>query len=214
MLFPNLFFPPIIPNDKFFQPPFLKDLMESIVNFDREEKIPITEISSYARERIFNFSYPLSNKVVKADFETKILDKFIMRRIGQETFTAWQIALKVKLNEIMPYYNKLFDSFEDWNLFNDGETYERTRDISNESTVDSRYSKLPQNEIQDVKNGSYMTDYTLGQNESTGGEVESYSKDNSDKISTYDRYIQNKSKIMSLIYNDLEELFYGIARLN
>jgi len=214
MLFTNLFYPPCIPNDKFFQPPFLKDLMDSIVNFDREQKIPVTQISSYARERIFNFSYPLSNKVIKADFETMILDKFIMRRIGQETFTAWQIALKVKLNEIMPYYNKLFDSFEDWNLFNDGESYERTRDISNESKVDSRYSKLPQNEIIDVQNGSYMTDYTLGQNESTGGEIESYSKDNSDKISTYDRYIQNKSKIMTLIYNDLDELFYGIARLN
>ena len=46
----------LVPNDKFFQPPFLKDLMDSIVNFDREEKIPVTQISSHARERIFNFS--------------------------------------------------------------------------------------------------------------------------------------------------------------
>ena len=80
-----------------------------------------------------------------------------------------------------------------------------------ESEIDSRYSKLPQNEISDVKNGTYMTDYTLGQNESSGTESESYTKDNSNKIDTYLKFIENRNKIMSSLYEDLEVLFYGLV---
>ena len=36
----------------------------------------------------------------------------MMRRIGQETFTAFQIQLNAKLNEIMPYYNMMIDSID------------------------------------------------------------------------------------------------------
>ena len=115
------------------------------------------------------------------------------------------------MNEIMPYYNKLFDAMSEWNLFKDGESGTREKEIGANSETDSRYSKLPQNEINDVKNGTYMTDYTLGQNESSGTESETYSKDNSNKIDTYTRYLQENTKIMNLIYKDLDSLFYGLA---
>ena len=140
-----------------------------------------------------------------------ILDKFIMRRIGYETYTAWHIALKIKMNEIMPYYNKLFDAIGNWNIFKDGESGTREKENTGKAEIDSRYSKLPQNEIEDVKSGTYMTDYTLGQNESENNENETYSKDNSNKIDTYLKFIENKNKTMTLIFNDLEPLFYGLV---
>lgn len=204
-------FTPYIPNEKFNRPPLLYDLMNSIVNYGQETQVPISQISNACRDKIFDFEYPLSENINKEDFETMILDKFIMRRIGYETYTAWHIALKTKMNEIMPYYNKLFDAIGNWNIFNDGESGTREKEVSGNSELDSRYSKLPQNEIEDVKNGSYMTDYTLNQNTSGGTENETYSRDNSNKIDTYLKFIENKNKTMTLIFNDLEPLFYGLV---
>ena len=202
---------PYIPNEKFQRPPLLYDLMNSIVNFGKQHKTSIDNLSNVARETIFDFDYPLSNKVNKAEFETMILDRFIMRRIGYETYTSWKIALKVKLYEIMPKYNKLFDATFDWNIFKDGESGLRSKEIGATSEVDSRYSKLPQNEIQDIKDGTYMTDYTLGQNQSSGTENESYSRDNNDKINSYYKFLQEKDTIMSMLYEDLDCLFYGLV---
>lgn len=204
-------FVPFVPDEKFQRPPLLYDLMNSIVNFDSETHTRISDLSSVARETIFDFDYPLSENVDKEKFETLILDRFLMRRLAYETYTAWHIALRVKINEIMPYYNKLFDAMSEWNLFKDGESGTREKEIGAKSETDSRYSKLPQNEIRDIKDGSYMTDYTLGQNESSGNEKENYKKDNSNKIDTYTRYLQENTKIMNLIYKDLDSLFYGLA---
>lgn len=216
---------PYIPNDKVMRPPLLYDLMNSIVNFGKDEKTNLSNIPSVARETIFNFTYPLSENVNKEEFETLILKKFIMRRIGFETYTAWHIALEVKLNEIMPYYNKIFDTFKNWNIF-EGETGTKQGNVINNkntnanSEVDSRYSKLPQNEIQDVRNGTYMTDYTLGQNKANSTENdnnnynETYSKTNPYKMESFLKFIENKNKTMTLIYNDLDTLFYGIANTN
>lgn len=204
-------FIPQLPDETFLRPPRLFDIMNSIVNYGKENKINISNISSVARETIFDFDYSLSKNVNKEEFETMILDRFIMRRIAYETYTSWKIALKVKMFEIMPYYNKLFDSISEWNIFKDGESGTREKLVGATSEVDSRYSKLPQNEIEDIKDGTYMTDYTLGQNRSDGTEKENYTKDNSNKIDTYTKYIEQRNNIMSLLYEDLESLFYGLT---
>lgn len=207
----NPFLIPPLPDEKFFRPPLLYDIMQSIVNYGNEEKVPISKLSSVARETIFDFNYPLSDKVNKEEFETLILDKFINRRLAYTTYTSWKIALKTKMFEIMPKYNKLFDSFSDWNIFKDGETGTREKQIDSKSEVDSRYSKLPQNEIEDVKNGTYMTDYTLGQNESGGKEKENYSKTNTNKMEDYLKFLENENNIMTSLYKELDSLFYQIA---
>lgn len=202
---------PYIPDEKYLRPPLLYDIMNSIVNFNNDNPVKISELSQAARTTIFDFDYVLSENITKADFETLILDKFTMRRLGYETYTAWKIALKVKLREILPYYNKLFDALGNWNIFTSGESGTRSKAISGNTELDNRYSKLPQNEINNVKNGTYMTDYTLGQNTSSGTEYETYARDNNNKIDAYIKYVENKNKIMSLIFEDLDSLFYGLA---
>ena len=87
------------------KPPTLYAIMNSIANYDAEEKTKIRNLAKATHEKIFDFDYPLSNKVDKEEFECQILNHFIMRRIGQETFTAFQLFLENKLNEILPYYN-------------------------------------------------------------------------------------------------------------
>lgn len=221
-----------LPNEDFFRPPLLCDLLNSLVNFTKSEneKVKLSEIPSAAAPLVFDFDYPLSENVDKNDFETMILKKFYMRRIGYETYTAWKMQLDVKLNEIMPIYNKLFDAMSNWNLFNDGENYTRT--INNESETSTsasnsitntrKHSNLPQNEIQDIDNGNYMTDYTkennsgttTGTGSGTSDTVETYQKDVSNKIDIYNKFLEERNHIMTLIFKDLDSLFYGIANFN
>lgn len=70
----------------------------------------IEEIIAAARSKIFDFSYPLFDAAYKSVIETKILRHFYTREIGAETVGLWKHFLCRKLNEIMPYYNKLYQS--------------------------------------------------------------------------------------------------------
>ena len=46
----------------------------------------------------------------RQELNTKILNFYRFREIGQETFGRWLFELETALNEIMPYYNQLFYS--------------------------------------------------------------------------------------------------------
>ena len=104
------------------KPPTLYSIMNSIANYNATEKTKIRNLAKATHEKIFDFDYTLSSAINKSDFEEEILNHYIMRRIGFETFTAFQIYLENKLKEILPYYNILFDSLKDYNLFNNGES--------------------------------------------------------------------------------------------
>lgn len=221
--------------DKNYKPPTIYQLLEAIVNYGKDDKTKIKNLAKDGRNKIFDFDYPLSSKVNKEDFESMILNKFMMRRIGFETLVAFKIALNVKLNEIMPVYNKMFDFLEGWDLFNDGEVTTRDRDYSgntqlnsginssSENTSDRRFSELPQNEISNVKDGRYMTDYnydtdnnTTSTNQTSNSndsnrEHEVISRSPSDKIRIYREFLENRNNIYTMIFKDLEELFYQLV---
>ena len=229
MIFPYLIAPWLPTNCD--APPTLYALMNSICNFDKEDKTNIYNLPKMARSTIFDFSYPLSTHVNKEDFEVMILKHFMMRRIGFETPTAFKIALDVKLNEIMPLYNKLFDALDGWDVFNSGETITRsvsengTSALNTESTSgttsDRRYSRMPQNEIDDVKDGNYMTDYNYDTTDATinsGSEGstsnllnETKTRSPIDKVGIYKKLLEETKNIYTMIFKDLDDLFYGIV---
>lgn len=237
----SMFYPPILPTNN-YNPPTIYSILESIVNYGKDDKTKIKDLAKVGRSEIFDFDYPLTDNIKKEDFETMILNRFLMRRIGFETLTAFKIQLNVKLNEIMPMYNKMFDAIENWNILNDGEIIEKTgtdnRNINttneltntsntaNEEISDRRNSELPQSQIQNVKNGSYMTDYNYDTNKNTSEDI-SYSKGNSksiddnnynetikrspiDKISIYKEFQENLKSIYTLIFKDLDCLFFQL----
>lgn len=254
MIFPyidnNYFLPfPFIPAncDK---PPTIYSILESIVNYGKDDKTKIKDLAKIGRETIFDFDYPLSENITKENFECMILNHFLMRRIGFETVTAFKIQLNVKLNEIMPLYNKMFDAIENWNIFTDGEitkrigTDDRTIDSSSETTntlentsttnssdtSDRRNSELPQNQLESLRDGSYVSNYNYDQNsaESTDNSSSNGSsnstnntKDNnkynetiekspSDKIAILKELQENIKSIYGMIFKDLECLFYQL----
>lgn len=221
---------PFIPTD-YDIPPTLYSLCNSIVNFGKFPKTKIKDLADASRETIFDFSYPLSNKVDKADFEKMIINHFMMRRIGFETFTAFQIALNTKLNEIMPEYNILFDSLVGWDLFKDGELTELSSSDTTESSsnthdlttsnADRRYSDTPQNQLSDVKDGKYVTEFNFDQyqgqanaeSQSSGSanKTETIRRSPSDKIRTYQEFKNSMNHIYSMIFRELEDLFFQLV---
>lgn len=233
MIFPYLIYPWLPTNCDL--PPTLKSLMNSICNYGKEEKTNIYNLAKGSRETIFNFDYPLSDKVNRENFEIMILNHYIHRRIGFDTPTEFRIALNVKLNEIMPRYNKLFDMLDGWDLYNGGEvttrvqtdngtnTLNNTVNANNTNISDRRNSNVPQNELEDVQNGSYMTDYNYDTNTDSNTTVSNTSGNNSnttneeitrspsDKIRIYKEFMENVNNIYSLIFKDLDSLFYGLV---
>lgn len=60
--------------------------------------------------KIFNFSFPIWEESYRTTLEAKILRHYFTREIGMETVGLWKFELETTLNEIMPYYNKLYET--------------------------------------------------------------------------------------------------------
>lgn len=246
-----MFYPFLPPNCN--KPPTLYSILNSIVNGDKEEEdyTKIKDLAKEGRTTIFNFDYPLSQYLDKEKFETMILNHYLQRRIGFETVTAFRIQLDVKLNEIMPLYNKMFNALENWEIFNDGEvttrtgtdnttsqntnntnnTLENSSTTSTEDISDRRNSELPQNQLEDLRNGSYVTNYSYDTNTNTGNDNsqskgtsqatnqgtdnktynETVTRTPADKIAILKEMQENIKSIYSLIYKELDCLFYSLV---
>lgn len=213
------------------KPPTLYSLLNAINGNEGR----IKDLPRLTHSIVFDFNYPLSSKINKADFEEQILKHFIMRRIGYETFTAWQMSLDAKLNEIMPKYNIMFNALTGYDLFNDGEivthtattnvngTTNQTGNSTGNNVSDQRYSNTPQNHLEDVRNGEYVTEYNYNTDTaSNNSTLNTTNTDNTvfnetttrtplEKMNLYREYIETVESIMTLIYNDLDELFYQLA---
>ena len=221
-------------------PPTLYSIMESMANYDvpEEDRVKIKNLPEATHSKIFNFNYPLSSTINRNEFEELFLKHYMFRRINYDTFTSFQIHLDVKLNSIMPKYNKMLEGFE--SIVFDGiiETHTReTVDSRNISTsgssssnsssagdTDNRYSDTPENVITDVKDGNYITDYTFNQThsntssdisssneeENSGTVNETISIHRGDPIEEYGKYLEVMSSIYELIFKECDSLFYGI----
>ena len=69
-----------------------------------------TRIINEARSKIFDFDYPIFDESYRGVLENKILRHYYTREIGFETVGLWKHYLNMRLNEIMPYYNKMYNS--------------------------------------------------------------------------------------------------------
>lgn len=115
----------------------------------------IDELIASARPLIFNFDYPLFDDEYKTTLETKILEHYLMREIGAETYGLWKQFLKTKLREIMPYYNKLYEtaSLEFDPLFDVHLRTEKTGEMGGTNQVQNNVTRTDnlQQEFDNVK---------------------------------------------------------------
>lgn len=225
----NNFYTSIDPLRQNDMPPTLYSIMNSIVNYGAEVQTKITDLPKQARTQIFNFDYPISNDI-RAEFEEVFLTHYMMRRIGFETVTAFQINLKSKLYEVMPKYNKMLEGFKKLDFDGEVELHERVETSDSESetqsigevstTNDNRYSDTPENRLADVRSGDYISDYTYntGTNDSnnkTTGNNKFNTEENikitkSDSIDEYQKFLKAANNIYSMIFQELDVLFFGV----
>lgn len=260
------------------KPPTLYSILNAKLNFQAEVQIKISDFSSEGRSFVFDFNYVLSSEISKPDFETLFIDHFLERRIGFETFNNFKIHLRAKLREILPYYNKLFDSLADLKIiYNDSYSESLTDTITEESqevldrdltarnvtegtktdkgtithtgtdgivsNSKTKFSDTPQGVLTNVDQDRYLTDYTNQNNDSTetknltdtfnksygdnttvtGANTDDYQKDNtrivtheytkeyekpfSNQLENYQKYLETRHSILTLLLNDLEDLF-------
>lgn len=231
--------------------PRLYEVMQSLVGTPDGSTNPYT-LAAAARASIFNFSYDLHQET-KETFETNILEYFMMRRLGYETYTLWHIKFKNRILSIMPKYNALFDyQARAYSLIeNDisgksytiehtyGSTNTNTKNLSDAlthglvstsgGTLDSRQSDTPQNHIDEVQSGEYVSNYNYDQSNNTvtnsgtdttahtgtdttahtGIDKDTYSEDlaSTEQLELLAKYQASIQNIYSQIYKELDSLF-------
>lgn len=79
-------------------------LTESVGYSDMDNAVTL------AMPKIFDFDFPIFDEAYRPILERKIINHYYTREIGYETVSRWKLALRNKLNEIMPKYNKLYES--------------------------------------------------------------------------------------------------------
>lgn len=79
--------------------------LDESVGYDNVE-----QVINNCLPKVFDFNFPIFDENYRSVIETKILRHYYTREIGLETVGLWKLKLNTKLNEIMPYYNKLYKS--------------------------------------------------------------------------------------------------------
>lgn len=133
-------------------------ICESLANLDESKGYNnVDTIIDAARPQIFNFNYPIFDNSYKPLLEKKILKHFYTREICEETYGLWHLRLDAKMNEIMPYYNKLYESeLLEFNPLDDVNKHiQHTGNDSGEST-DTGTSRS--NTVRDGTSGSDIAD--------------------------------------------------------
>ena len=77
---------------------------------ESQDGAKVEEIIREAIPKIFDFEFPIFDDNYRDILCEKILRHFYTREIGFETYGLWKLKMKTKLDEIMPYYNKLYES--------------------------------------------------------------------------------------------------------
>lgn len=82
--------------------------LTSSVDFDEiDTKVLTPENVAKIFEHI---TFPIFDENYRIPLETKILQHFYTREIGYETVGLWKLKMRAKLQEIMPYYNQMYES--------------------------------------------------------------------------------------------------------
>lgn len=184
----------------------------------------VENIINKALPKIFDFNFPIFDEEYRTVLETKIVKHYYTREICEETVGLWKLRLNTKMNEIMPYYNKLYMAWSvDFNpLYDTDITTEHTLD--NESTQTTtgkstdRYSDTPQGSLQNIEDNTYLTNATIVDNNASGtsNSTDVYLEKITGKRGSMsyskmlDEYRESLINIDSMIIVDLKDLFFKL----
>ena len=158
---------------------------------EQQERDKVHDIITAAMPKVFDFDFPIFDEAYRPVLERKILMHYYTREISYETVALWKLHLEARLNEIMPYYNRLYEvelinynPIWDVDLTEDKIQTIGTETSNNEnrtgaeqstdttqvyghseggstSNDQSLYSDTPQGYITDLADGKYLTNATI-----------------------------------------------------
>ena len=179
--------------------------------------------------------YPIWNESYREILNQKIINHYYINEIGFETANLFKFYLNNKMNEIMPYYNNLYNAQEKAliNLYGNIDLYEESNRLNNNevnttsnSKSDSKnlFQDTPQGKINfaSLENQQWATNYTNNVND-----INDNSNSHGENEENYNRHVygndgkryniellkdirNNIFNIDMMIINDLEELFMQI----
>lgn len=134
----------------------IRFLCESLYDGESHGFSDVEQIIEETAPRIFDFAFPIFDEDYRLTLECKILRHYYTREISEETVGLWKLRLADKLNLIMPYYNKLYESeLLNFNPFIDV-------DIKTAHNIDTEHSASQQS-----GSVSGYTDSTIGSERGT-----------------------------------------------
>lgn len=180
-------------------------------------------------------NYPIWNESYRNILNKKILDHYYMNEIGYETAELFKHFLNARMNEIMPYYNDLYnnqeklinDTLENVDLY-ESSTRNNTNTVNTESSSTNNNKTLfqdtPQGQIDftDLENQKWATNLTMNksgindESSSNGENNEEYERHvhgNNGKDYKIKMLIDIKDNLLNIdmkIVDDLKELFMQI----
>lgn len=122
----------------------------------------VEDVIKKALPVVFDFSFPIFDENYRSVLETKIMKHFYTREIGLETVGLWKLKLNTKLNEIMPYFNQLYNSqLYAFNPFYDVDLTRKHRiDGSGKRDTDTTSNTETEHRITVDETGNTTTDNT------------------------------------------------------
>lgn len=183
----------------------------------------VDEVLNGSWDKIFTSKVSFFDESYRSVLCKKILKHYYLREIGCETVGIWLLWMNTKLEEIMPYYNKLYESelikFNpmydvDWNrkgnkTGNESGTGSRSTSGNNSGTNTQSgnssnvrkdlYSDTPQGALTGVESETYLTNARKVSDSGTtgvnGSTSGSYedSESSSNKVDTTEDYVESVS---------------------
>jgi hypothetical protein len=169
----------------------------------------IDDIIASSINKIFDFDFPIFDENYRSVLETKIIRHYYTREIGLETVALWKHFLCMRLNEIMPYYNKLYESeLLQFNPLYDYDLY-RKRDVENEgsgkdtgtltnvgngessSTGLTAFSDTPQGGLAGLENLTYLTNATKTSNENENSNTNTETRNLANSFTNTEDYLEH-----------------------
>lgn len=183
----------------------------------------VDEVLNGSWDKIFTSKVSFFDEEYRGVLCKKILKHYYLREIGCETVGIWLLWMNTKLEEIMPYYNKLYESeLIKFNPMYDVDWNRKGNKTGNESGSGSRstrgnnsgtntqsgissntrkdlYSDTPQGKLTGVESETYLTNARKvsdsGETGVNGSTSGSYedSESSSNKVDTTENYVESVS---------------------
>lgn len=118
-------------------------ICEDLAGYDESQGYKkVNDIIEAAAPEIFDGNFPIFDESYRLILESKILKHYYTREIGFETVGLWQLKLNTKMEEIMPFYNQLYNSelieFNPLYTTNLYKTYDKTGSETGNKTEDEQ----------------------------------------------------------------------------